>query len=152
MTPIPEPTADVRAQIAAMLDPRHPKKAALVVPGNEVPAVEDVIRVERSSGTLLTRDPVRAAAFADGHEHDATMAWILGYPEPKDAALAACPEAWLRVVQACDWQGNVITEALCSPGWLDRTGVALRRHGDVRLLTVPEALGRRFALRCDEAA
>ncbi len=91
-------------------------------------------------------------AIPDGCPDDAGMAAILGYPEPKNAAMAACPAPFLRVVQALDWRGNVITEALCSPGWLDRTGAALRHHGDVRLLTVPQVLGRRLALRCAEAA
>ncbi len=160
MTPIPEPMADVRAQVAAMLDPTHPKKAALVVPGNEVPAVlADVIRVDRPSGTLLTLDPVRAAAFADGHDHDATMAWILGYPEDKGSVVAACggdPVRTARAIQARDADGNVVTEAFTSPTWFDRTYQAIGEHvpagGHLVVLTPTQAIGRRVVLRLVERA
>ncbi len=150
---MPEPASDIRAQIDALLDKGHPKDAVFVASGN-VDDVPDDIPVQRwwrpLQGLLMTTDYRKLDAFRDEMPDDAGMAAILGYPEPKDAALAACPEAWLRVVQACDWQGSVITEALCSPGWLERTQEALEPHGRLRTLTVSEVLARRFSMRCAE--
>ena len=159
MTPIPEPMCDLRAQVAALLDPMHPKRAVLIVPGNEVPPVPGVRHIERSTGTLLTRDPARAAAFADGHEHDATMAWILGYPEDKGEVVRACgrmPEFVARAVQARDAAGAVVTEAFTSPVGLDRTVEAIRAHvpggGVLTILSPIEAITRRIMLRVLERA
>ena len=160
MTPIPEPMADIQAQVAAMLAPEHPKKAVLIVPGNDVPSLDAaVIRVESENGTLLTRDPVRAAAFADGHGHDATMAWILGYPEDKAAVVAACGGEHVRLaraVQARDASGNVITEAFTSPGGFYQTCRAIGEHvpdgGELVVLTPIEAIVRRLTVRQSEIA
>jgi hypothetical protein len=152
-----EPARDIRAQILALVDPRHPKAAMFLAPGNagDAPGVgHGLMRAERREGVLLTADLEKMRVFvAADMPDDASMAWILGYPEPKDAAIATSTSGWLRVVQACDWQGNVITEALCSPTWFARTMGVLSVHGaSVRSLTVEQALERRFALRCAEAA
>jgi hypothetical protein len=150
-----EPACDILAQIAALIDPGHPKTAMFAAPGNASGAwARGVMRAERREGVLLTADIEKMNAFTScAMPDDAGMARILGYPEPKDAARAACTESWLRVVQACDhWQSNVITEALCSPGWFDRTCNALIPHGVLRVLTVEQTLARRLALRCKEAA
>jgi len=151
-----EPASDIRAQIAALLDRTHPKAAVFLAPGNAGDApefVRDIAKISRLEGVLLTADPEKMREFAAATmPDDAGMARILGYPEPKDAAMAACPAPFLRVVQACDWKGNVITEALCSPGWFGRTIDALRPHGNLRTLTVGQTHQRRFALRCQEAA
>lgn len=161
MIPIPEPAADVAAQVAAMLDPEHPKAAALVVRGNEVPFLPTplgVYAVEQPIGTLLTRDAARADTFAERCD-DRTMAWILGYPESKDDVVANCdrrPIALARAVQARDHDGNVITEAFASPGGLARTMYVLKEHvppgGVLAVLTPVDAIGRRLVLRELEAA
>ncbi len=150
---MPEPACDIRAQIAAVLDPRHPKAVMFAAPDNrgDVPALGEIV-MAKPWGTLVTDSAGLREAFGRGMPDDAGMAAILGYPEPKNAALAACPGAFLRVVQACDWQGNVITDALCSPGWLERTAAALAPHGNIRILTVLEGFARRLMLRCREAA
>lgn len=148
---MPEPASDIRAQIAALRDHAHPKSVLFAAPGNkgDLPLEPGLgmVLTDRPWGALVTPDHETAEAFSEAMPDDAAMARILGYPEPKDAARAACPEAWLRVVQACDWRGNVVTEALCSPKWLDRTRAALNAHGHLRVLTPADALGRRLALR-----
>lgn len=153
---MPEPASDIRAQIDALLDPRHPKTAVFAAPGNsgDICDVEGrgTVTIRRPEGALVTADDRIWRQFERAMPDEAGMAAILGYPEPKDVAMAACPPTWLRVVQVLDWHGNVITEALCSPGWLDRTVSALRSHGRLNVMTVDQVLNRRFRLRCEEAA
>jgi hypothetical protein len=156
MTPVPEPAADICAQIKAMMDSEHPKQAVLIVPGNEAPAATaaGVYRVDRPAGVLMTRDPHRALAFADHSDDDAAMAWILGYPEHKAAVVAACcgePIRLARAVQARDAEGNVVTEAFTSPVGLERTIEAISAHvpkgGELLIMTPTEAITRRLFLR-----
>jgi hypothetical protein len=149
---MPEPASDICAQIEALLTGGHPKGAVFAAPGNKDDlAGRGLTGLIMPWGTLLSWDVKAMDMFEHAMPDDAAMARILGYPEPKDAAIAACPAAWLRVVQACNWRGNVITEALCSPAWLDRTREALALHGHLRVLTVDGALARRLAFRCAEA-
>ncbi len=147
---MPEPASDIRAQIAALRDRTHPKTVLFAAPGNvddvPIPGLGMVLTVRRW-GALVTPDHETAEVFSGAMPDDAAMARLLGYPEPKDVAIAAGPAAWVRVVQARDRQGNVITEALCSPGWLGRTRDALAPHGHLRVLTVADTLARRFSLR-----
>lgn len=144
----PEPKCDILAQVRAMLDPRHPKKAVFLCPYNDVPIVPpDVERITRPEGTLLTRDPELARLFAEGPRDDMTMATILGYPEDKGTALRK-GVAW--VLQACDAWENVITEAVCSEEGFDATFEALRQHGPIRPLTPLAAQIRRIRLRLAE--
>lgn len=159
MTPVPEPASDVLAQIAAMLDPNHPKRAALVVPGNVMP---DETRgkahiVERPEGTLITTDPELAALYARRAD-DQAMAVILGYPEHKDDVVRNCRENFMlaRAVQARDAAGNVLTEAFASPVGLGRTMAAIASHvppgGQLVVMTPVDAIIRRLTLRAQEGA
>lgn len=148
---MPEPASDIRAQIDALLDQRHPKAAVFAAPGNEIDVAKVLgMVVVRPEGTLITADDALRERFMEEMPDDAGMAAILGYPEPKDAAMAACLPEHLRVVQAIDYLGHVITEALCSPAWIERTQAALAPHGLLRTLDVPFALKRRFILRREE--
>lgn len=160
MTPFPEPAADVAAQIAAALDPEHPKRAAFVVPGNTVPSWvygKAPYIVERPGGTLITTDAELADVYAAGDD-DVTMAGILGYPEHKADVFKNCEGVMsrARAVQAKDAKGNVITDAIASPLGLARTIVALAAHappgGELVVITPVEAVLRRFTLRAKEGS
>lgn len=155
MTPIPEPPRDIRAQIDAVLDPSHPKRAIFMVPADAkfLPYVYDAHIVERPEGTLLTTDAELAALFAASAD-DRTMATILGYPEAKPDVVERCggnPALIARAVQARDAAGNVITETFTSPPGLKRAVEALREHappgGELVVLTPIAAIARRVALR-----
>jgi hypothetical protein len=163
MIPTPEPVRDIRAQIAAVLDPAHPKRACFLVPENVEQVHCDWIRKRatlkaRAEGALVSRERRLLLGFlaapSDQDGFDRVMAEILGYPEAKPDVVAACegrPFARARVVQARDRDGSVITEACCSPGWLQVTQDALRAHvtrgGTLVTLTPLEVLGRRILLR-----
>ena len=108
---MPEPFCDIYAQVTALRERAHPKTTMFAAPGTEgVTYPRGMVMTDRPWGWLLTPDHETARAFGEAMPDDAAMARLLGYPEPKDAAMAACPAAWLRVVQACDWRGNVITD------------------------------------------
>lgn len=152
MTPVPEPAGDLRAQLAAVLDPSHPKAAMLVVPGNVVPAVPgDVCVITRPQGTLITRDLALAHDFIWGKTSEADMAQLLGYPEHKDAVVMACGGdlSLARAVQARDAEGNVVTEAFASPAGFERTKTAIATHvppgGSLVVLTPAAAILRRWS-------
>ena len=143
----PEPKADIRAQVRALLDPRHPKDAVFVARGNEaalpgsLPGVHGTARPE---GTLLTTKPGKARAFAKGVSDDG-MAKLLGYPEPKSRAMGQ-GEA---VIQAKDGRGAVVTEALVSPRGASRAAKALAKHvpaGGRLEKTTPQAAQLRRAM------
>lgn len=152
--PVPEPRRDVLAQVAALIDSDHPKAAVFLVPENraDIPALpEQVRRTDREEGTLLTADPARSALF-EQRADDKAMAWILGYPEDKATVFAACggnPYA-ARAVQAMDRNGDVVTEAFVSPDDVPRARQVLSPHGDIRVLSAFEAIGRRLSLRMRE--
>jgi len=162
MIPTPEPVRDIRAQIAAVLDPAHPKRACFLVP-EDFQSIrhdhrDDVYLKARPEGALLTMDlgliTVFQTAPSDQDGFDRAMAEILGYPEAKPDVVTACegkPFARAKVVQARDKDGSVITEACCSPGWLEVTQDTLRSHvtqgGSLVVLTPLEVLGRRILLR-----
>jgi hypothetical protein len=158
LSPFPEPAADIAAQIAAVLDPDHPKRAAFVPPGNEVPPLaSDAIVVTRPEGALVTTD-ARLAAMFEAAVDDATMALILGYPEHKEDVLRNCGGQWSAViaVQARDAKGNVITDAIASPAGAEQTVAALALHvpegGELVVITPVEMINRRLALRALEIA
>lgn len=154
----PEPVADVVAQINAALDPLHPKPAAFVVPGNVVPGrlPPSAHVVSRPEGTLITLDAALAAQFAAGAD-DATMAAVLGYPESKLDVIRNCAGDCARAlaVQARDAEGNVVSEALCSPSGLSRTVAVMSAHvpagGQLKILTPTAGIERRLMLRAAES-
>lgn len=163
MTPVPEPAADLVAQLAAVVDPEHPKRAMLVVPGNAVPAElpDHVYVCARVEGTLITGSAIIASLFdhvptMNGALDDASMASILGYPEDKSEVIQNCAGDLTRAlaVQARDAAGNVVTEAFASPPGLFRTATALTGHvpsgGYLVTLTPAASITRRLALRAKE--
>jgi hypothetical protein len=161
---VAEPEGDIRAQLRAMLDPDHPKRAVFVVPEDRERAlmtrgpVVGLMIESRPEGTLLTKGDQLATAFlcapADEVGFDRVMAKILGLPQTKQEVFLACegrPMARARIVQACDADGWVVTEAAAGPGQLATTSEALQKHvppgGGIRVMTPIEALGRRLLLR-----
>jgi hypothetical protein len=146
----PEPRVDIEAQVRAMRDPKHPKDAVFVAAGNEdaLPAgrARGERRVQTEDGTLLTNNAEKARAFGRGVD-DAQMARMLGYPQPKDAAIVP----GVSVVQARDRAGAVVSEAVASPDAVGRTAKALKRQmpeGGSVVRGTPQAMqARRQALR-----
>lgn len=159
MTPVPEPPGDIRAQLAAVLDPQHAKQACFLVPEDAesltIPEVgiDGLMVVRRTEGVLVTTDPVRAKMFERSAADD-TMAAILGYPESKDVTGQRCPRPVsqrARAVQARDEAGHVVTEAFCSPVAFLPTCAEMQRHvpagGRLVILSPTAAIARRVALR-----
>jgi hypothetical protein len=158
--PDPEPIADIAAQLQAMADPNHPKRACFVVPANIVGTPLSASSWVRPEGVLITEDTTLAGIFqaapVDTEGFDRAMAGILGLPEPKPDAEARCERDSIRarVVQARDEDDNVLTEAIASPWGLAATVAALRRHvpqrGKLYVLGLRQVLERRRRLREQE--
>jgi len=158
---VAEPAGDIRAQLRAMLDPDHPKRAVFVVPEDRERALSPAVGLiieSRPEGTLFTKSDRLATAFlcapADEVGFDRVMAKILGLPQTKREVFLACegqPMARARIVQACDADGWVVTEAAAGPGQLATTSEALHEHvppgGSLHVMTPIEAIGRRLLLR-----
>lgn len=127
----PEPSSDLHAQIRAVMDPNHPKQAALL-----------------NHGVLFTNNPHIASAAADGLDDD-RMAGILGYPSTKGQAMASSNP---RALQARDSSGNVVHEAVVP----EASGgiAAMSRHvpagGSLADISPAEAQQRRFMARGGE--
>jgi hypothetical protein len=157
----PEPEGDIRAQLRAMLDPDHPKRAVFVVPQDRERVARPgpkVFAETRPEGTLFTRSDQLATSFlcapSDEAGFDRMMAKILGLPQDKQSVFRACdgrPMARAKIVQATDADGWVVTEAAAGPDQLKETSEALQKHvppgGSLRVMTPIEALGRRMLLR-----
>ena len=155
---IPEPPGDIRAQLAAVLDPNHPKHACFLTPADAASVVglskvPGIVVVQRAEGTLITTSPMLADLFRNGYS-EPTMAQILGYPESKDEVIENSPHpviltAW--AVQARDAAASVVTEAFCSPSMFGPTCEAMLRHvpqgGQMVVLSPIAAITRRVTLR-----
>lgn len=163
MTPVPEPAGDIRAQIAATLDPSHPKRACFMVPGNaervDLNALpRGAYAVQRAEGALITTNRAVAEAFDSAPNEpaafDSLMAAILGLAEEKSAVVERCrgfPERYAHAVQARDERGNVITETFTSPIGFLATCDAMRAHvpsgGQLVVSGARLAISRRVAMR-----
>jgi hypothetical protein len=163
MTPVPEPAGDIRAQLAAVLDPTHPKRACFLVPGDAERLKLDGLpkgayAAVRDEGTLVTRERQLAVAFecADSatDAFDTAMAEILGLPEAKPLMVERCrgqPELYARAVQARDAGGHVVCETFASPiGFLGACKV-MAKHvppgGQLVTIGAVIAISRRIAMR-----
>jgi hypothetical protein len=160
MFPTPEPAADIAAQIDAVMNPAHPKKAAFIVPADreQVRHCLNACVATRDEGTLVTTLEPAADAFlacdSDPDAFDNLMAVLLGIPEQKPLMVQNCrgrPELYARAVQARDSEGNVVQEAFASPAGLHETILALEAHvphGGVLVVMKPaDAIQRRIDLR-----
>lgn len=158
--PVPEPVGDVRAQLAAALDPEHPKRACFLVPEDAArltgkpPGVHVVIR---SEGALVTAHKMLAELFrlapAEPQAFDRSMATLLGLPEAKPDIDERCRgiPALCRAVQARDGEGHVVHEAVTSHLRFFDTVEAVQAHvppgGQLAILHPAAALSRRVAMR-----
>jgi hypothetical protein len=140
-----EPDGDLRAQVRAVADPRHPKDTAFVARGSRVPPVPaGVKRADRPEGTLLTTSPAKARRFAS--MDDAGVGKALGYPESKAKAMRDPGP----VIQARDRADAVVTEAAASRTGATRTAKALAKHvppGGRLVATTPQAAQVRRSMK-----
>jgi hypothetical protein len=144
MTPLartyPEPAGDIAAQMAALVDPLHPKRALWVSLGTPmVSAFDDLARVTTPVGWLYAAP--RLLRWFKAAPSLETLASILDYVECLSPALAGFFQ--LPVVQALSPDGWVVQEQLVSWG---RVGEARRRaaaYGGVRVVSVGGCLERR---------
>jgi len=163
---VPEPEGDIRAQLRAVIDPKHPKRACfatrenygIALPPDACDEVETYTE-KRREGCLFTIDEALAKAFRIAPAEpeaafDKAMAEILGYPEAKPDVLLACQGRLFtlaRVVQARDTQDWVVHEAMTSPAMLGYTTEELQKHvpsgGRLVVSTPADVIRRRLALR-----
>jgi hypothetical protein len=138
----PEPAGDIAAQIGALVDPGHPKRALWVSLGTRTPMVpvfDDLARVTTPVGWLYAAP--RLLRWFKAAPSLETLARILDYVECRSPALAGFFQ--LPVVQALSPDGWVVQEQLVSWG---RVGEARRRasaYGGVRVVSVGGCLARR---------
>lgn len=147
---LPELDRDIDAQLRALADPDHPKRAVFLARGNDLgcrklPAGLFVER--RAEGTLVTDCANLAHHFRDlEFVTDAHLAEILGYPEVKADVLEAGDG---YVVQALDRDGCVIFEcAVTYRGLYSGMGAASEQvpaDGRLEVTTIQSALSRRIA-------
>ena len=142
--PLPEPPADVRAQLAAVADKRNPKRAAFLPRGTDVPVTKGLHRASRREGTLITSDAAKHRLFRQSPTlTDTTMAGLLDYPESKGEAIASGLPV---MVQGVTPEGAVAHESLASPAGVPAAAAKAGAIApDVRVMTVPGALRRRLA-------
>jgi hypothetical protein len=145
---LPEPVADVAAQIGAVADPRSPKTSAFMAKGTKVPRTlpPGLVKATRPEGTLVTNSPAQAKQFAkartvtDGH-----LAKQLGYPESKRHAIASGAP---RVVQGRTPSGA--HESVASPAGTRaavRAAAAAVPGGRVAVMSPLGALFRRAVMK-----
>jgi hypothetical protein len=136
----PEPAGDIAAQIGALVDPGHPKRALWVSLGTPmVPVFDDLARVTTPVGWLYAAP--RLLRWFKAAPSLETLARILDYVECRSPGLSGFFQ--LPVVQALSPDGWVVQEQLVSWG---RVGEARRRaaaYGRVRVVSVGGCLARR---------
>jgi hypothetical protein len=113
---VPEPAADIHAQIAALADPKNPKDAVFLAAGTplpRLPVIDGLHIASRPEGIFLATDAAKADQFRSAPTvTDPLMARLLGYPETKGEAVASGNPV---VVQGTDAAGAVVAETLASP-------------------------------------
>ena len=147
----PEPLCDIRAQLAALRDPAHPKRAVWLARGTTIPiplGLVDVCAVSVAGGTLFAREWDDCQRLADDPS-DEMLATILDYIEPKSGIIAQ-PAVWWPVVQARDAQGCVVWEQLSSWQHVGRATARARLYGRLAICTMGECRQRRARLIAEE--
>lgn len=141
-TTTPEPWGDIRAQLKALTDPKHPKDT-VYLPG------------EDGDGILATTDPQKAfIAWTKPELTEDDLAKFLGYPQSKGDVLedVASGDA-AHVVQARDGDGYVVHESVTSLSRMPHTTKAMLRYvpdgGDLYIADPLEALKRRHEMNGD---
>lgn len=150
-----EPLCDIEAQLRALLDPDHPKRAVWISRGTPDHAMTqfavadgyDALKLD--AGTLYASEHDCGRLADDPSEE--TLSVILDYTEPK-SGIALQSAVWWPVVQARDTEGHVVWEQISS--WA-RIGETLRRailYGRPAVCTMTEVLSRRARLVAKEEA
>ncbi len=131
----PEPMGDILAQMAALIDPAHPKRAVWVSLGTQVPPVE-LDRVASPVGWLYA--PPRLLRWFESDPTLEVLSEILDYVEckpdiPGDFAVvqAVTPSGWVVQEMAVGW--NRLSEA-----WN-----RISAYGYPRVLSIADCLLRR---------
>lgn len=146
---LPERECDIDAQLAALADPEHPKRAVFLARGNELGSRKlprHLFVERRREGTLITDSSNMALHFRQlDHVTDSDLAGMLCYPETKADVIEA---GGGYVVQARTKDDCVVYEAACSSNYLGATLDVARRQvpkgGVVDVVSIQEALARRI--------
>ena len=141
----PEPAGDIRAQLVALTDLAHPKRALWVSAGGSIASIRfrpciGISCAGFAAGRLYAGASLCRALRADPSLE--TLSAILDYHEPKHLVVSS----ELPVVQALNPEGWVIQEMISS--W-SRVGEARRRaaeYGCVRVVSMVDCLARRERL------
>lgn len=145
----PEPRGDIEAQLAALVDPDHPKRAVWVSKGSPVPleAPQSIFFIELPAGRLYAAPSVIGRLLADPSQE--MLAQILGYLECKTDLRAG----ELPVVQALNEGGWVVWETASSWEWVGAAKDIASRYGTrVRVVTMAACQERRARLIAEELA
>lgn len=148
---VPEPKADLIAQLKAVGDTSNPKDTAFIPAGGMAftKSIRDAIPenaqvVSRPGvGRLITTSAEKAEFFKSAPNlGDDDMAELLGYPESKNQVAAAGGSP--TVVQGRDAQGNVVHESVVSQQGVPAAVEAAQAVApEVHQLTPEDALARR---------
>jgi hypothetical protein len=149
----PEPLCDIRAQVAALRDPAHPKRAVWVSYSNPVAMpldCDDWIKPFHMPhvGTLYASEHDCGRLADDPSEE--MLSIILDYIEPKSGIIAQ-PAVWWPVVQARDAQDCVVWEQLSSWQRVAQATARARLYGRLAICTMDECCQRRARLIAQKA-
>lgn len=141
-----EPLCDIAAQISALFDPLHPKRAVWISDGTEFVMVEDA---DLDSLTLPGKGTLYASAHDCGRLADdpseELLAALLDYTEPKSGIIAQ-PAVWWPVVQARDRAGCVVWEQIASWQRIREAVERARLYGQPGVYTMDTVRHRRARL------
>ena len=145
-----EPLCDIEAQIEALLDPEHPKRALWISDGTEFVMIEQI----GPAADLCCLDLPGMGTFY-GSEHacgrledeptEERLADLLDYTEPK-SLITARPAVWWPVVQARSQGGCVVWEQVSSWERISETMLRAMLYGRPAVCTMAEVLTRRKRL------
>jgi hypothetical protein len=145
-----EPVSDIEAQLAALRDPDHPKRAVWI--SGKAPAIPVQglpPRLYLDAGTLIASREDGARLLADPTEE--TLSQLLGYVESKTEAIAGSLPSEPLVVQARDQNDAVVLEMLSSLGRFREAAIRAGTQGKVCIMTMTACLNRRQRLIAEEA-
>jgi hypothetical protein len=142
----PEPICDIQAQLRALLDPGHPKRAVWIAEGT-------VFFMLQADGIADLTLPGQGTLYASEHDcgrledepTEERLAELLDYVEPKSGIIAQ-PALWYPVVQARDADDHVVWEQIASWKRLTETCQRAQLYGKRYILLMYDVLQRRSRL------
>ncbi len=142
----PEPRGDIAAQMVAVVDHSHPKRALWVSLGTQTPAkFDDLPSVAMPAGRLYAAP--RLLRRFKGEPTLEVLAEILDYVECKSGIME---HELTPVVQAVTHAGWVVQEMATSWDHLNEAWSRVSRYGRPRILSMAECLMRRRDLLAAE--